>query len=199
MTTQMRTAGSGVVPYRLTARQFEGMIAAGVFPDEARVELLGGMLVDKMTKNDPHDFAVARLGDSLRGLLPLDWIVREEKSLRLGRFWRPEPDLVVARGPHEAYRAGAPRAADVALLAEVADTTYLKDRGAKWRSYASAGIPVYWIVNLPQRRVEVYSAPSGRGKAAVYRDFLPYGPDDEVSVQINGREVGRILVRELLP
>jgi hypothetical protein len=51
-------AGSGLVPYRLTVRQFETMIDAEVFHNDDRVELLGGILVDKMVKNDPHDFAI---------------------------------------------------------------------------------------------------------------------------------------------
>ena len=52
---------SGVVPYRLTVRQFEKMIDAGIFRDEDHVELLGGLLVDKMVKHPPHNVAVGNL------------------------------------------------------------------------------------------------------------------------------------------
>jgi hypothetical protein len=51
-------AGSGLAPYRLTVGQFVKMIDAGVFHNDDRVELLGGILVDKMVKNDPHEFAI---------------------------------------------------------------------------------------------------------------------------------------------
>jgi Uma2 family endonuclease len=190
---------SGVVPYRLTVRQFEKMVDMGVFRDDDHVELLGGLLVDKMTTNDPHDFAVDQLGAILTRGLPAEWIARQEKSVVLGRFWRPQPDVAVARGPRTRYRSSAPRSADLGMLIEVADTSDPKDRGEKWRKYAAAKIPVYWIVNLPQRQIEVYASPSGRGQSAAYQDVKIYGPDDEVPVTLEGCEVGRIKVRNILP
>lgn len=198
-TSPTQATHPGLRPYRLTVRQFETMIAAGVFPDGARVELLGGRLVEAMTKNSPHHFAIFQLGDALRGILPTGWYVREEKSIVLGRFWRPEPDLAVIRGPRERYRSGDPRPEDLALLIEVSDESYAKDRGVKWRRYAANRVPVFWIVNLPARRVEVFSAPAGRGKSASYRGVVTFGEEDEVPVVIKGREVGRIAVRDLLP
>ncbi len=54
-------------------------------------------------------------------------------------------------------------------------------------------------MNLPQRQIEVYTVPSGRGKSAGYRDVTIYGEDDEVPLVIEGRELGRIKVRDLLP
>jgi Uma2 family endonuclease len=190
--------GSGLVPYRLTVRQFEKMIAAGVFRDEDHVELLGGLLVEKMVKQDPHNFTIDMLGAILSDDLPDDWIARQEKSVVLGRFWRPEPDIAVVRGPRERYRSKGPRRADLAMLVEVADSSYAKDRGTKWRKYAATGVAVYWIVNLPLRQIEVYSAPAGRGKSAAYRDIKIYGPDDEVPLVLDGRELGRIKVSEVL-
>ena len=100
-------AEKGLKPYRLTVEQFEKMIDAGVFPDRPRVELLGGVLFRKMTKNDPHDFAVDFLGSVLNRLLEPAWLAREEKSVVLGKFWRPEPDIAVVRGPRERYRKRA--------------------------------------------------------------------------------------------
>jgi Uma2 family endonuclease len=190
---------SGAVPYRLTVRQFIKMIDAQVFRDEDHVELLGGLLVDKMTKNDPHDFAIDTLGAILAQALAPGWIARQEKSVVLGRFWRPEPDIAVARGPRDRYRDKAPRPVDLAALIEVADTSYSIDRGAKWRKYAAAKIATYWIVNLPLRQIEVYTAPSGRGKSAGYRDVTIHGEDDEVPLIIEGRELVRIKVRDVLP
>ncbi|HEX8199123.1 MAG TPA: Uma2 family endonuclease [Isosphaeraceae bacterium] len=201
MATATRTPAidSGVVPYRLNIRQFERMIDAGIFPDGVRVELLGGVLVEKMTKNDPHDFSVGRLGKLLRTILPGDWIVREEKSVTLGRSWRPEPDLAVIRGPDDLYRQRSPQSRDIGLVVEVADVSYAKDRGAKWRGYAEARVRVYWIVHLAKRQVEVYSDPKGRGVTANYRVGASYDADAEVPVVIVGAEVGRIPVRDILP
>jgi Uma2 family endonuclease len=189
---------SGLVPYRLTVRQFEKMIIGGIFRDEDRVELLAGLLIKKMTTYDPHDFAVDQLGDNLGRILPGDWITRQEKSVVLGRYWRPQPDITVARGPRTRYRSKAPSVADLGMLMEVADSTYAKDRGLKWGKYADCRVSVYWIVNIRERRIEVYSSPSGRGKAAHYRERKDYGPDEEVPVVIQGQEVGRIKVSEIV-
>jgi Uma2 family endonuclease len=193
-----KTGGSGLVPYRLTVRQFEKMIDAGIFRDRDHVELLGGILVDKMKKNEPHNFGVGELADLLREIIRPDWIIREEKPIYLSRFSRPEPDIAVVRAPRERYRTSSPRIPDIGLLVEVADTSYAKDRGIKWRKYATAGIAVCWIVDVPRRRLEVFSSPAGKGKTAVYRQAATYGPHDEVPVIVNGRELGRIKVSDIV-
>lgn len=189
---------SGLVPYRLTIRQFEKMIDAGIFRDEDHVELLGGLLVDKMVKQDPHNFSVGEVAEAYRAVIKHDWVVREEKSTVLGVFWRPEPDVAIARGTRERYRSRSPRPADLGVLIEVADSSYTKDRGTKWRKYAASGVAVYWIVNLPMRQIEVYSVPAGRGKSAAYCDIKIYGPDDEVPLVLDGQELGRIKVSRIL-
>jgi hypothetical protein len=186
--------------YPLSVSQFEAMIRARIFPASARVELLAGVPVVQMTKNPPHNFTVHRLGDLLAALLAPDWIVRREMSVRLGRSWRPEPDLAVARGPDDRYRGSDPGATDLAALVEVADSSYPDpDRGLKWRGYAAARVPVYWVVNLGDRLIEVYTNPAGRGKAARYRDAATFGPGANVPVVVDGRERGRVVVNEILP
>ncbi len=71
------------------------MIEAGVFPDDARVELLGGVLAEQMTKYPPHCFSVDGIARLLRGLIEPRLVVREEKAVILGEKWRPEPDIAV--------------------------------------------------------------------------------------------------------
>lgn len=196
--SQRHAAGFGLVPYRLTVRQFEKMIGAGVFRDGDHVELLGGLLVDKMVKHPPHNVAVGSLAALFRELLT-GWFVNEEKPINLSTWSSPEPDIAVIRGRLREYGARNPTAAEIGIIVEVADSSYAKDRGAKWRIYATAKIPVYWIVNLPRRQIEVYSDPSGRGKSAEYRDVKIAGADDEIPLVIEGRELGRIKVRDVLP
>src|SRR5262249_33579797 len=135
----------------------------------------------------------------IRAIVGLDWVVREEKSVVLGRFSRPEPDITVARGPRERYRSNAPSAPDLAALVEVADSTYATDRGSKWRKYASCKISVYWMVNLPARQIEVYTEPTGRGKAAGYQSASVYRSDSEIPIILDGRELGRFRVSDVLP
>jgi Uma2 family endonuclease len=87
---------------------------------------------------------------------------------------------------------------DTVLVIEVADTTLRQDHGVKKRAYAQAAIPVYWIVNLKANTIEVYTDPTGSSKPD-YRQCQEYGASDEIPVVIDGQEVGRVAVRELLP
>jgi Uma2 family endonuclease len=111
----------------------------------------------------------------------------------------PEPDVVVVRGDRRLYRDRHPGPGDLALVVEVADATLARDRGSKKRVYAQAGLPVYWIINFPERKVEVYTDPTGPAEELDYRSRQDYGPADEIPVVLEGREVGRIAVQELLP
>ncbi len=195
--TRTAPTDTDLIPYRLTVQQFLTMIDANVF-DEDRVELLGGILCPMVT-NDPHDFVVTRLASRLRRLVPAGWTLREEKSVQLDRWSRPQPDIAVLNAPDDAFRRRSPQPRDIVLLAEVSDTSYLKDSGPKLRYYAHARVPQYWIVHLERRQVEVYCDPYGRGDRAKYRSVTPYREDMEIPVVLGGQDLGRIAVRELLP
>jgi Uma2 family endonuclease len=70
---------------------------------------------------------------------------------------------------------------------------------SKKRLYARAGIPVYWIVNLPEQKLEVYTEPIDLAQEPTYQQCQYYSLSDEVSVALKGREVGRLSVGDLLP
>ena len=154
--------------YQMTPRQFRKAIDAGVF-GENHVELLGGIPFI-MSENPPHILASAEcLRCAVRPWPPRPrWFVNKEHRLALGR-WRPLADVVVLRGPETTYGTRLARADDVALLVEVSDTTYAKDSGPKLRRYATFRIPVYWIVDLNRRIVEVRTGRSARGSRPVMR------------------------------
>jgi Uma2 family endonuclease len=111
----------------------------------------------------------------------------------------PEPDVAVVRGSDDDYSDHHPGPEDVPLLVEVADTSLRRDRGFKKAIYAKARIAVYWIVNLIDRRVEVYTQPTGPAAAPDYGQHQDFGETDQVPLVIEGREVARIAVSELLP
>jgi Uma2 family endonuclease len=104
--------------------------------------------------------------------------------------------VAIVRGTRAAFRGRHPEPADIALITEVGDASLARDRGDKWVAYGRAGIPVYWIVNLRDRQVEVYT---NSDPAGGYRFRVDYRPGDDVPVVIDGREVGRIAVTDLLP
>lgn len=184
-------------PARISVEQYQRMIASGAFREDDRVELLEGVVAETMPKNPPHEIAT-RSGDQLlSAVCPKGWHVRNQASLTLADS-QPEPDLAVARGSMWDYPDHHPGPADTALVVEVADSSLADDR-RKARIYARARIPVYWIVNLSQRCVEVYTSLRGAGQRAQYAKQTIYNKGDDVPVQIAGRRVSSIPVSDLLP
>ena len=183
--------------YRMTAGQFRKAIDAGVF-GERHVELLGGIPFVK-SENPPHILSSIRVVAGLSNLtMSPRWVVNKEHRLELG-LWLPLPDVVVLRGPDVTYGTRWARADDVALLVEIADTSYARDSGVKLRRYAGFRFPVYWIVDLNRRLVEVRTLPYGDGKQAGYGRCDIYRDGDHVPVVLDGQEVGTIAVAGFLP
>ena len=184
--------------WRLSVQQYHAMIQAGILTEDDPVELLEGWLVLKMPKSPSHRMVTRLLGKALERLLPADWYVDTQEPITLIDS-EPEPDVVVVRGDTRQYHDRHPGSQDVALVVEVADTTLRRDRTLKKRLYAQAGIPIYWIVNLPERWFEVYTQPSGPIESPDYGRRQDFGPADWVPVIIDNSEVGRIAVQQLLP
>ena len=186
----------GFVPYRMSIEQYEAMVASGVFTSEDRFELIEGLLVAKMTKSPPHSVATLRAHRHIDRLLTgKGWHARIEQPIRIpSRSSEPEPDVAVARGDIDDYASKHPDAQDVALVVEVSDTTLQKDRRLA-TTYAAARIPTYWIINIADRQLEVFSSP--RRKAYVIHQTLL--ETEFVDVIIAGRILGRIAVADLLP
>jgi Uma2 family endonuclease len=183
--------------YRLSVDQYEKMVEAGILKSGERVELIDGLLLEKRTQHPPHATSVEYTTAALRAILPGGWVVRDQKPIRL-RASEPEPDVAVARGPRRLYEERHPRPADLAFVVEVADSSLDEDRSEKNVMYARARIALYWIVNLVHAQVEVYTEPRG-GRSAGYRSRRDYRIGEDVPVVVDGREVGRVAVRDLLP
>jgi Uma2 family endonuclease len=187
--------------YRFDVRQLRRMTATGIFEDQ-KVELVAGRIYP-MTDLPPHTYAVETLHEAFRAMLSVDhWTIREEKPILIDRYWAPKPDIAVLRGNNLIYAARHPRPREVALLVEVSDTSYHRDRGPKWRRYAAAGIPVYMIVRLKSADtlIEVWSGPSGRGKAARYAEVVRHSAraGESVPIELDGTECGRVAVASLV-
>jgi Uma2 family endonuclease len=85
------------------------------------------------------------------------------------------------------------------MLVEVADATLHRDRTTKKQIYAKEAILVYWIVNLVENQIEVYTDPSGPTENPDYRKRQDYQIKDSVPLIIEGKEIAQVPVRELLP
>jgi Uma2 family endonuclease len=183
--------------HRFTVEQYHRMIQTGILTEADRVELLEGWIVLRMPPTPPHDGTTCRVDYALTPRLPDDWLLRVRCSVTLSDS-EPEPDVVVARSHERSYLTAHPHAPDVAMIAEVADSSRLEDRVRRGPIYARARIPVYWIVNLPESHIEVYTDPKA-GKAPAYRRRQDYGKQDAIPLVLGTTVVGTIPVKELLP
>jgi Uma2 family endonuclease len=91
----------------------------------------------------------------------------------LGEYSEPQPDIAVLRFREDYYEQAHPSPTDIYLVIEVADTTVRYDREVKIPLYAEHGIPEAWLLDLEQKRLEIYHDP----KAGEYQhvDFYRSG------------------------
>jgi Uma2 family endonuclease len=180
----------------MTVDEYEAMVASGVFNGRNRFHLINGLLVAKMTQNPPHAIADTLCGDELDRVAPPGWHVRSAKPVRLpGQASEPEPDHCIVRGVVRDYLGGHPGAGDIALLVEIADSSLADDRQYATNLYGPAGVPVYWIVNVVDRQVEVYTDPGPAG----YASRVDFRPGQAVPVVIGGQQAARVAVDDVLP
>lgn len=184
--------------YRFSVAQYQRMIETGIITHGDKVELLEGYLVRKMSRNPPHDGTIGVMDETLRAAIPPGWYLRAQLTVVLPDS-QPEPDFAVARGRSRDYLTRHPTPADVGLVVEVADSSLVRDQQAKARIYARAGVVCYWIINLVDRRVEVYTQPSGPGDAPAYGAFQTFQPGDAVPLVLDGNTVASVPVASLLP
>ncbi len=178
--------------YRITVEEYERICD---LLDDPRVELIDGHLVKKMTKKPEHSWSTKQVLKGLDRLLPSGWTWRTEQPLRLPPHDEPEPDLAIVRGTDDDYMHRLPGPADVALVVEVSESTLNTDRREKLSGYAHAAIPVYWILNLIDQRVEVYTDPVNDR----YASRQDYQVGQLIPVEIHGDLVGELSVDQLLP
>lgn len=150
----MTEGGPGSSSYRLSRAEYDRAVEAGVFEPDARLELIDGALLAMTPQGSRHAAAVSLTARELRKAFGERVEIRIQSPLALGDDSEPEPDVAVVPGSARDYRDRHP--AEALLVVEVADTSLDRDRTVKQRLYAGAGIPEYWLISLPDARVEVH-------------------------------------------
>lgn len=144
---------------KFTYRDLLDMERAGIIGEDEHIELLGGQIY-KMTIKPPHAMAVSALVQRFSVAFDGRAHIIPQNPLRLSDdlddIELPQPDVMLVK---DQLYLDHPKPADVLLLVEVSDSTLTKDRTLKLPLYAQVGIPEVWIVNLVQRRIEVYTGP----------------------------------------
>lgn len=138
----------------LTRAEYEKLGELGFFDDE-RVELIFGVVVRMSDPGPAHEEAVAKCLQLLVPPLAGRAQVRCASPFAASDHSLPKPDLFVV--PLGSYAAERP--ARALLIVEVSDSRLSFDRNAKARLYAATEVPEYWLVNLPDRSLEVRDLP----------------------------------------
>ena len=159
-------------PRRFTVEEYHRLAEVGVLQEDDRVELLDGVIISMMPIGPFHGGSVKRLTHVFEKANRGRWITAAQDPVHIGEHNEPQPDLLLLHPRADFYTAKHPGPADVFLLVEVSDSTLLIDREDKLPIYARAEIAEVWIVNLPERVVEVYSSPV-KGAYSQVRRVVP--------------------------
>jgi Uma2 family endonuclease len=189
---------TSVLLRRWTREEYEHMVAGGVFSPSDHVELLDGEILAMTPQGSAHATAVGLVESALRPHFAAGHHLRTQRPFALDDKSEPEPDVVVVPGGLREYRNAHPTTA--VFLVEVSDTTLLYDRTHKARAYARAGIPEYWVMNLPDGVLEVYRDPNpapGTPLGWVYRTTRTLGPSDTITPLAAPNT--QVPIRDLLP
>jgi Uma2 family endonuclease len=160
------------IPHRLRLAEYHRLIDVGVLGEDARVELLEGVVEGMTPQGRAHARAISKLGEALMEARRADCRVRIQLPLSLGEDSEPEPDVAVVTREEEDAAESHPRTA--LLVGEVAEGSLQKDRLLKGRIYARAGVPEYWVVDVAGRAVELYTEPdTEEGRYRTLRTLRP--------------------------
>ncbi len=146
---------------RFSRDEYYAMARTGILKPTERVELLHGEVIAMSPQGSSHAAIVGYFAKTLQAAFGNHVTIRVQAPLMLGEDSEPEPALAVVTGQPLEYVTHHP--ATALLVVEIAETSLLYDRSTKAQLYAEHLIPEYWIVNIPDRHVEVFRSPSKSG------------------------------------
>jgi Uma2 family endonuclease len=158
--------------------EYYRMMEAGILSESDHVELIDGEVIEVSPIGSRYAACVDRLNRLFNKLE--DVIVRVQSPVRLDDFSEPQPDITLLRLRPDFYAQGHPAPSDVLLVVEIADSSTEFDRVVKLPLYAEAGIPEFWLVNLPEEKVEAFSHASNN----TYQESQGFGRGEFVTSRI---------------
>jgi|ERR1043165_2365146 Uma2 family endonuclease len=138
-----------------TVDEYMQMAKAGIF-DNLRVELIEGDIFEMCSQDYSHFYSHDKTTQVLREAFGKGYWVRNQAQLNLRPNSAPEPDVSIVKGSRDDYDDHPTTAV---LVVEVSNTTLIYDLYRKAAIYAAAGIEDYWVINLPDWRIDVLRKP----------------------------------------
>jgi Uma2 family endonuclease len=137
-----------LIPAKFTLDQYHQMIAAGIL-DDAPIELLHGELVQMSPEGEPHAYYRTDAKNYLIQLLGDRILLREGAPITLPTTQsEPEPDIAIVQPLGREYLQHHPYPENIFWVIEYSNSSLTKDLQVKTKTYATAGIPEYWVINL---------------------------------------------------
>lgn len=183
-----------VTPIKWTVADYHRLIEAGVLADR-QVELLNGEIVEIPPEGTPHAHLSDEAADYLRELLRGQAKIREGKPVTLSHRSEPQPDIAIVQPLGDEYFEHHPYPENIFLLIEFSDSSLSKDLETKSRIYAAAGVAEYWVINLKQRKLVIFQAPSDQGYE--FKQTLSQGEVAPLAFPAVRVAVERLLKKEL--
>jgi len=152
----------------LRVEQYHRTISTGILEEGAPIELLNGSLArkdrsaageDPITVSPIHALIVTLLGERAPDFTRQGCHIRIQQPISLPPLDKPEPDAAIIRGQARNFSDHLPAAGDILAVIEVADSSLRADRTTKLAIYARAAVPLYIIINIPERLFEFHSRP----------------------------------------
>ncbi|WP_135255568.1 Uma2 family endonuclease [Thermus caldilimi] len=162
--------------HRISLEEFHRMVEAGVFPEDLRLELVEGELLEMSPIGKRHAAKVARLTALFSPLVPHKAILFVQNPLVVGGS-ELYPDLALLQPRSDFYEEGLPTAEDALLVVEVAETSFRYDLEVKVPLYVKGGVPEVWVVDLEGGRFLVHREPREGG----YKEVRTLGPQDTLA------------------
>lgn len=180
---------------KFTVDEVMRMVSAGIIDEDDRIELIEGELYLMSPQDPPHAGMTGKLTMLLTKIYGNGFTVRVQLPLVASEHSMPEPDFAIVKGEPDQYETRHPSGVDTVLVIEVSWSSEQMDR-RKAGIYALAGVPVYWRLDLPRRRLEVHEDPDGQGTYTLLRVL-----DDGAELVLPGLSgtLPRVKVADLLP
>lgn len=130
-------------------------------PDDGnRYEVVYGELLVTPAPRFDHQLLVSRLSFALAKYLeqePLGILLTSPADISWGRDVLVQPDVFVIPRAEAATRDWAQLRTLLVVVEVLSPSTTRADRFTKRRRYQEAGVPLYWIVDGDEQRVEVWT------------------------------------------
>jgi len=147
-----------------TVDEYYQMAKTGILQPDEKVELIAGQIIRNMTPQGSfHAAAIRRTDRLLSQSLGEQVLVQKQLPIQLDNRSEPEPDIALVKSDRLDYDDRHPKAEDVYLIIEIADSTLKTDLTLKKQVYAEANIADYWVLDLTKRQLYVYRQPTSEG------------------------------------